>query len=125
MEKKLLLKLKQRLEKEKENIEKGLKSFADKDRKLKDDWDTRFPRFNSKELGNTSLEQAADEVEEYGNLLPIEHALELKLKKINFSLKKIKLNKYGFCENCQKKINNKRLEACPEAQFCLNCKSLK
>ena len=49
MDKNLLIKLKQKLETEKENIEKQLGKFATKDKKLKDDWDTRFPRFNNKE----------------------------------------------------------------------------
>jgi len=43
MNKKLLEELKKNLEKEKSLIEKDLKGFAKKDKKLKGDWDTRFP----------------------------------------------------------------------------------
>lgn len=125
MDKKLLTGLKQKLKKEKENIEKQLQKFATKDKILKDDWDTRFPRFNGKGTDNMNLEQAADEVEEYGNLLPVEHSLELRLKSINFALKKIKTNKYGICEKCQNKIKQERLKVYPDAQYCLNCKKLK
>jgi DnaK suppressor protein len=122
MDQKSLLKIKLKLEQEKKEIEERLKKFANKDKNLKDDWDTRFPSFNGKESGNVSLEQAADEVEEYSNLLPVEHSLELKLKNINSALKKIKLKKYGICDKCHKKIEEKRIKAYPEAQHCLKCK---
>ncbi|MGB9743526.1 MAG: TraR/DksA family transcriptional regulator [Minisyncoccales bacterium] len=123
MMKKTIEKLKQRLEKEKKNIEEQLKQFADKDKNLKADWDTRFPLFNGRELGSAALEQAADEVEEYENLLPIEHNLELKLKDINEALEKIKKGTYGVCEKCGKKISLKRLEVIPETKTCLECQS--
>ena len=122
MDQKLLLKIKTKLEQEKKEIEARLKKFADKDKNLKDDWDTRFPSFNGKESGSASLEQAADEVEEYSNLLPVEHSLELKLKNINSALNKIKSKKYGICDKCQKKIEKERIKAYPEAQYCLKCK---
>ena len=122
MDKKLLTDLKQKLEKEKESIEKQLKKFANKDKSLKDDWDTRFPFFNGKESGGAALEQAADEVEEYGNLLPVEHSLELRLKSISLALKKIKTSEYGICEKCHNKIKIKRLKIYPDAKYCLKCK---
>jgi DnaK suppressor protein len=124
MNQKLLKKLKEKLEKEKTEIEKQLTSFADKDKKLKDDWDTRFPNFTNNETGSGALEQAAGEVEEYNNLLPVEHSLELGLKNINSALKKIKKGKYGICEKCQKEIEEKRIKVYPAAQYCLNCKKL-
>lgn len=121
MEEKLLQNLKQRLEKKKKELEKILESFAQKDKKLSGDWDTKFPQLNG-ELGGSSLEREADEVEEYSILLPIEHVLELKLKNINLALKKIKKGKYGICEKCQKPIELKRIKIVPEAKFCKKCK---
>jgi DnaK suppressor protein len=115
------VKLKQKLEKEKMSLEKELKNFADKNKKLKDDWDTRFPNFNSDSF---DLENEAAEVEEYITLLPIEHTLELKLKDINLALKKIKNKSYGKCEKCKKKIEKKLLEVQPETKLCLKCKNL-
>jgi len=108
------------LEKEKETIEKQLQSFAKKDANLKGDWDTKFPRF-SEETGGSSMERAADEVEEYGRLLPIEFSLEKKLQDINLALEKIKKNKYGACENCKKPISTERLKAFPAAKNCEKC----
>jgi len=122
IQKNFLKNIKTQLEKEKISVEKELKKFAKEDIKPSGDWDTRFPKFDSGEAGSAALEKAADEVEEYSNLLPIEHALELRLKNIDSALKKIKIGKYGICEKCGKEIPIARLKASPEAQFCLKCK---
>ncbi|MFH1714515.1 MAG: hypothetical protein ABH831_02910, partial [Candidatus Nealsonbacteria bacterium] len=78
MDKNLLQELKEILEKNKLELEKELTKFATKDKKLKGDWDTRFPSFDSGETGSGALEKAADEVEEYSTLLSLEHNLELR-----------------------------------------------
>lgn len=112
-----LKKIKEKLEKEKDSIENSLKSFATKDKKPSGDWDVRFPTFNG-----GHLEEAADEVEEYGTLLPIEFSLENRLRDINLALEKLKKGNYGKCEKCQKKIPKERLEIYPEAKICNKCK---
>jgi len=121
MKKNLLQKIKQELEKEKTAIEEQLKKFAKKDKKLPGDWDTVFPKYNGGESGGAALEKAADEVEEYSTLLPIEYSLELRLKNIDLALEKIKKGKYGICEKCRKEIPIARLKVSPEARFCLKC----
>lgn len=122
MNKKLLNELRQKLEKEKVIIEEELKKFAKKDEKFKGDWDTRFPKWDGSEVGSAALEKAADEVEEYSTLLPIEYILELKLKNIDLALAKIKKGGYGICEKCDREISEERLKISPEARFCLKCK---
>lgn len=122
MDKKTIEQFRKRLEKEKQQIEKQLKTFADKDKNVKGDWDTRFPKWEGGS-GGSALESAADAVEEYSTLLPIEHNLELRLQNINSALKKINENTYGVCEECKKEIPNKRLEVYPEAGVCIECKS--
>ena len=121
MNEKLLNGLKQKLEKEKTALEKELKVFAKKDKNLKHDWDTRFPNFGEG-TGSSDLEKEADEVEEYANILPVEYALETKLKNINLALEKIKKNTYTRCEKCKRKIEEKLLKIQPETKFCLKCK---
>ena len=120
MNSKLLSDLKEKLAKEKAIIEKNLKRFAEKDKKLPDDWDTKFPKWNG-ESGSSAMETAADEVEEYANRLPIEYNLELKLRDINLALKKMKAKKYGICEKCKKAISQARLKISPETRFCKKC----
>lgn len=120
MTKKLLKELKEKLEKQKNSIETELEKFAKKDEKLKGDWDTKYPYFNGG-VGSQALEDAADQVEEYVTLLPIEHNLELRLQNINLALEKIKKGKYGKCEKCKKKIPEERLKVYPEARICNKC----
>jgi len=119
--KNFLLKIKQKLKTTKASLEEELKKFAQEDKNLKGDWDTRFPKFNSNSSSQT-MEDAVDEVEEYISKLPIEYTLETKLKDINSALEKIKKGNYGKCEKCLKPITKKRLEVCPEAKTCTKCK---
>lgn len=121
MNKKNIQGLKERLEKEKENLEKELSSFAKKDKKIAGNWNTRYPHFNGG-TGGQRLEEAADEVEEYVTLLPIEASLELKLQTVNSALKKIKKGNYGKCEKCKKMIDPERLKAYPGAKTCQKCR---
>lgn len=116
MDQKLLEELKTKLEAEKISVESELETFAKKDDVPKGDWETKYP---NRENGN--MEEEADEVQEYGNLLPIEYSLEIKLKNINSALEKISAETYGICEKCEKKISEERLQACPEARTCLHC----
>ena len=120
MNKDLTDNLKRKLEEEKANLEKGLEKFAKKDENLKDDWDTKFPSWGT-ESGSSNLEKAADEVEEYITLLPIEHSLELKLRDVNSALEKIKKEEYGICEKCKKEISENRLTVNPAAKLCIKC----
>jgi len=115
-----LEKIKEKLETEGKIIEGELQRFAKKDEKLKGDWDTKFPHSDSG-TGSQMLEDEAGEVEEYVTKLPIEYSLETRLKDINLALEKIKAGKYGKCEKCLKSIPKERLEAAPEARFCLKC----
>lgn len=121
MDKKTIEELKINLEKEKTNIEEQLKKFATKDEKMAGDWDTRFPKLDNNVSGSSGLEAAADEVEEYSTLLPMEHSMELKLKNIESALEKIKNGEYGTCEKCKKEIPIKRLMVSPESRLCLDC----
>lgn len=121
MNKQFIEQQRKKLLKIKEELEKELSGFATKDKELQHNWKTQFPSFNGTETGGSRLEVAQDEVEEYANKLPVEHALELKLKNVNLALEKIEKGEYGICEKCKKEIPKERLEACPEARFCVEC----
>jgi len=128
MNKNLLIELKEKLEKERNQLEEELKKIAKKDEKLKGDWDTIFPKWDGTSSGGSQLETAADEIEEYSTLLPIEYSLELKMRNINLALEKIKHPRrgypnYGICEKCKKEIEIERLKVIPEARFCSKCKT--
>lgn len=120
MKKETLAQLKQKLEEEKKSVEEELKKFAEKDKEMEGDWDTKYPKANGGS-GSQALEDAADQVEEYSNLLPVEHSLELRLQRINKALEKIKKGGYGKCEKCGKKISEERLKVNPSAAYCKKC----
>lgn len=120
MKKDFLVKTKEKLEKEKKIIEGELQGFAEKDKKVEGDWETKHPRLH-KGSGGQRIEEETDEIIEYERLLAIEHALETKLQNINLALEKIKRGKYGICEQCAKPIPLERLEVSPEARHCLKC----
>jgi DnaK suppressor protein len=121
MKKEFIQKQKQKLEKNKKALHEELSLFAEKDPKIKGNWKSKFPKFSGSEIGSSRLEVASDEVEEYLSRLPVEHSMELRLQDIELGLKKIQTNEYGKCEKCNKNIDINRLEACPEARFCVKC----
>ncbi len=120
MKKEAISKLKSKLEQEKKSLEKELGSFAEKDKKMEGDWDVRYPK-TSGGSGGQALEDAADQVEEYSNLLPVEHSLELALQRVNKALKKIQRGDYGKCEKCGKNITEARLKIHPSSLYCKKC----
>ncbi len=118
MDKKFLKNQKKQLEQARKDIEKELKSFAKKDPNIKGNWKTRFPFFG---IRTADPSEQTDQVEEYEATLPMEHALETRLEKIEKALVKIKKGKYGVCEKCRKRIRIERLKASPEADICIKC----
>lgn len=121
MKKEFIQKQKEKLEENKKALHEELSRFAEKDPKIKGNWKSRFPEFDGSETGGSRLEVASDEVEEYLSRLPVEYSMELRLQKIELALKKIRSGKYGKCEKCGKNIAQDRLQACPEAHFCVKC----
>ncbi|MCK9393815.1 MAG: TraR/DksA C4-type zinc finger protein [Candidatus Paceibacterota bacterium] len=109
----LLKELKKTLEENKIKLEEELKSFATKN-KVGDDWNVNFPAGENCD----DVECEEDEVEEYENLLPVEHALELTLRDVNAALERIEKDEYGKCEICGIEIEEERLKAIPEAKTC-------
>ena len=108
---------KKALKEEKEKIISELEKFAKKEKGRKD-WTAQFPKFD----GESSLERAADEVEEYSSRLSLEFNLEKRLKEIDLALEKIRKEKFGICEKCKKEIEIERLKANPAARFCTKCR---
>lgn len=101
-------------------LEAELKNIAKRDTENEDNWNSIFPRLDS---GNFDVEDAAEEVEEYVNRMPVENALELRLKAVNEALERIKKGTYGKCKNCKGDIPIKRLKILPETEICLKCKT--
>lgn len=116
---KKLQKIKLRLIAQKEYISSQLKKIAKKSKKIKGDYETKFPH-----LGDHQDENAI-EVSDYEDNLSVEHNMEKELESIGSALKKTSEGTYGTCSNCGKPINPKRLEALPEATLCIECSKRK
>ena len=116
MDKVITEELKKKLLEQRESLTKELELFAKKDDSPKGDWETKYPNRE-----NGSMEEEADELQEYDNMLSVEHSLELKLRDVNLALEKIENGGYGKCEKCSQEIVKERLAACPEAKTCQKC----
>lgn len=119
MDKKLLDELKKDLGKEKERLEKELASFADKDPKMDDNWDARFPVVpaSSADFSHSSQEDQADIREEYETEVAQEQALEERLAEVKRALARMAKGQYGLCGICSQPIAEARLKANPAAEY--------
>ncbi|MDD5433499.1 MAG: TraR/DksA family transcriptional regulator [Candidatus Pacebacteria bacterium] len=102
---------------EKNKIENRLAGFAKESKIHEGEWTSNMPDFDK----GTSLEEEADEVEEFGMRLALEQSMEGQLKAIDLALDKIKKGTYGVCDKCGKEIPQGRLKVYPQASFCQKC----
>jgi len=116
MEQSLIEQFKERLLKEKEQLERDLSASA-----IKTDghWETKRPEFD--EPGRFEEEERADEVEEYENEVSVDRQLETQLSDIAAALQKIEAGTYGTCEHCKNEIDEARLIANPAARTHIHC----
>ena len=49
--------------------------------------------------------------------------IELSLERVNYALEKLENGTYGICEDCGGRIDRARLEALPQAVYCLECQA--
>lgn len=110
--------IKTSLEQEREKIHAELKSFARVNPELKGDWNAQFPQFETEESGShSSLDEEADEVEEYEMRLATEHVLESRLLEVTGALERIQAGNYGRCLKCGQEISLDRLKANQAAEY--------
>ena len=109
------------LEDEREKLAAELKSIATADPKVKGNWNAQYPQFETGEYGShASLDEEADEFEEYEVRLEAEHSLESRLLETNKALGRLAKGTYGKCLKCGREIAVERLKANPAAGLCLN-----
>jgi RNA polymerase-binding transcription factor DksA len=117
MEKNEVIKLKQDLLKELEEIESELSRFTTKNPVVKDDYKTMF----SKPDQQDTLDEQAQNVTTYEQDMGVEHSLELRRKEIKETLEKIDTGVFGVCIKCSSPIEENRLKAMSVAKFCIAC----
>lgn len=94
-----------KLEKRKKEIEKE-DPFAD----------------TSRVTDNASPDTDAAEQFGHARIAAIKEQYDRKIIQTKKALTRIKLRKYGICEDCSKMIDTDRLMVYPEATLCANCK---
>ena len=68
-------------------------------------------------------EEGANEAFELEKGLALEEKVRYTLTEIERALEKYKAGTYGLCNSCGRPIEIARLEAWPQASFCLQCKT--
>ena len=68
-------------------------------------------------------EEGADEASELEKRLALEERLGESLNEVEHALQKYEAGTYGLCDSCGQAIEQARLEAIPQASFCLSCKA--
>src|SRR5690242_21242651 len=68
-------------------------------------------------------DDASAEIFEHERALAVEGAFEDMLAEVRHALHKIEVGSYGTCDDCGQPIAMERLEARPQAAFCVPCKT--
>ena len=66
-------------------------------------------------------EEEATETADLENRMALEQRTREQLAEVERALDKFDRGIYGLCENCGKPINPARLEALPQALYCMEC----
>lgn len=118
MDQNFIAEMKEKLEAERQDLRKRLGHLGPEDKKIKDDFHTKFPQYGNSEEDN------ATEVAQYQDNISLEGNLEGRLKEVEVALERMRQGGYGQCENCQGEIPKERLEVNPAATRCIKCKDI-
>src|SRR5919204_5537955 len=116
MEKALLDELRQRLERDRDNLRAEIRQIEDQEVHAENQYDPEFSGY-----GNHMAETGTEIYEQERNLT-LEQTLKQQLAEVEHALAKFDEGTYGICDNCGKEIAPERLQALPQAALCINCK---
>jgi DnaK suppressor protein len=68
-------------------------------------------------------EEGATETFEMEKRMALERKLSGSLAEVKHAMEKIDSGTYGICDSCKNPIEQARMEALPQANLCLKCKS--
>jgi len=107
---------KQKLEGEKQLLERELSSLGHKNPDIAGDWEATPEKRSVDQEADKNVK--ADRYEEFEERSGIAAELENRLVNVNLALKKIEDGKYGTCGVDDKPIEEDRLKANPAARTC-------
>ncbi|HOX40644.1 MAG TPA: TraR/DksA C4-type zinc finger protein [bacterium] len=109
-------------------MESFSKDFIEKQKKLllaeKDHLNEEIKKLKTYPDYGDVGEDNVEELRDYENNMSIEGQLERLLAKVELALLAIEKGTYGKCSNCQKLIDEGRLEIMPYAQRCVECSNV-
>lgn len=112
----------EQIKKQHEQLETEYKRLNEELTQLQNNASTAEERREGSPFGKR--EEEATETLELEKRLALENRVRQEMAKVEHALEKIKKGTYGFCDNCGQPIDPERLEALPQANLCLKCKSL-
>ena len=112
-----LKKLKEDLLVEATKIEGLLNEFTTENPIVKDDRQSHLHQTDSSD----TLDEKAHGVTDSEQERAVEQNMELRLREIRATIKKIDEGIYGVCEKCVSPIDVRRLKVMPVARFCVDC----
>jgi len=118
MDQKITEQLKDKLQKEKEEIKKTLNNIAVEDPDIEGNYDAKHPNLGTEEGDNVQ------EIAQYETNRASEQQLEVDLMRVENALKRIEDGTYGKCQECDGDISEERLMAFPSAENCIKCENL-
>lgn len=74
---------------------------------------------------NAAADTEADEQYGHARTSAIKEQIDKRIIQTRKALTRVKLGKYGICENCGKMIDTDRLMIYPEATLCVDCERKK
>lgn len=79
----------------------------------------------SRTTDNAAPDTEAEEQFGHAKTSALKEQVDRKIVQTRKALSRIKIGKYGICENCGKMIDTDRLVIYPEATLCVSCESKK
>jgi DnaK suppressor protein len=70
---------------------------------------------------NAALDSDATEQINHARVSAVQKQIDRRIVQLKKALARVKIGKYGICENCGKMINTDRLMVYPEATLCVEC----
>lgn len=118
MDETLIEQFKTALVEEQKRLEEELASFAVKDPRMRNDWDTVFPAVSrGASFSHSAQDEQADLREEFETRLAQEHLLESRLREVKHALERIQRGAFGMCKTCGEPIPLERLQANAAAEY--------
>ncbi len=74
---------------------------------------------------NAAIDADAAEISGHDRVEALRFEIDRRLIMVRKALTKIKVGRYGLCENCGKMIDTDRLAANPTSELCINCEKVK